>query len=65
MYCLEDTSIKHLLTTNKGHLFELNRTNWTLYRNFYNMYVDVESHMIDDGVAVKVDAPKWIKKERK
>ena len=25
---------KNKLTTNKGRLFELNRTNWTLYRNF-------------------------------
>ena len=25
---------KNVLTTNKGRLFELNRTNWTHYRNF-------------------------------
>ena len=22
----------HILTTNKGHLFELNRSNWTLFQ---------------------------------
>jgi hypothetical protein len=54
---------KHTLTTNKGHLFELNRTNWTLYRNFRDMYVNVESHMVAAGAAVKLDSHKWMDKE--
>ena len=57
---------KHLLfTTNKGRYFELNRTNWTLYRNFIDMYVDVEKHVIAADVAVKMDVPKWMNKEGK
>eukprot|EP00957_Ditylum_brightwellii_P082563 6276549-Ditylum_brightwellii.AAC.1 len=51
---------KAILTTNKGCLFELNRTNWTLYRNFCDMYLDVESHMVAAKVAVKLDTPKWM-----
>ena len=54
---------RQTLTTNKGRLFELNRTNWTLYRNFRDMYVDVEKHMVAAGVAVKLDEPKWMDKE--
>ena len=56
---------KDTLTTNKGRLFELNRTNWTLYRNFRHMYLDVEKHMVAAGVAVKLDEPKWMDKEGK
>ena len=54
---------RNVLTTNKGRLFELNRTNWTLYRNFRDMYVNVESHMVDAKVAVAMPEPEWMDKE--
>lgn len=47
----------HSLQTNKGRLFELNRTNWTLFRNFRDMYDNVEKHMVDAGVARPYDEP--------
>ena len=49
---------KAILTTNKGRLFELSRTNWTLFRNFRSMYDDVEKHMVEAGVATPYDEPK-------
>ena len=52
------------LTTNKGRLFKLNRTNRTLYRHFCDMYVDIERHLVDAGVAIKLDKPTWMDKER-
>jgi hypothetical protein len=54
---------KNLLQTNKGRLFELNHTKWTLYSNFRDMYVNVESHMVDAKVATKLDEPAWMDKD--
>ena len=54
---------KDKLTTNKGRLFELNRTNWTLYRNFRDMYIDVERHMVDAKVAETLNEPSWMDKD--
>ena len=54
---------KNILTTNKGRLFELNRTNWTHYRNFRDMYVNVESHMVDAKVAMSLPFPAWMDKQ--
>ena len=56
---------KSVLTTNRGCLFELNRTNWTLYKNFRDMYVDIEKHMVDAGVAKPYASPKWLDKDGK
>ena len=54
---------KHILTTNKGRLFELNRSNWTLYSNFRDMYLNVEDHMIAAKVAEKIPEGCWMDKE--
>ena len=54
---------KAILAANKGRLFELNRTNWKLFRNLCDMYENVEKHMVDAGVARPYDEPKWLNKE--
>ena len=56
---------KGILATNKGRLFELNRSNWTLYSNFRDMYINVENHMVDANVAETLPEPCWMDKEGK
>jgi hypothetical protein len=53
---------KNLLHTNKGRLFELNRTKWTKYSNFRDMYLNVEEHMIKAKVAEALPEGKWMNK---
>lgn len=48
---------KDKLVSNKGRQFEQSRMNWTLYRNFRDMYIDVERVMVDAGVAERLDIP--------
>jgi hypothetical protein len=48
------------IQTKKGRKFELDRSKWTKYRNFKQMYDDVENEMIEAGVAVQLDSPIWM-----
>jgi hypothetical protein len=45
------------IQSKKGRKFELDRSNWTKYRNFKNMYDDVEAEMIEAGIAHKLTSP--------
>jgi hypothetical protein len=46
-----------MIRSKKGRKFELDRSNWTKYMNFKNMYDDVETEMIDAGIATKHPSP--------
>jgi hypothetical protein len=46
-----------MIRSKKGRKFELDRSNWTKYGNFKNMYCDVEVEMIDAGIATKLPSP--------
>ena len=54
---------KSVLESNKGRRFEAMRTKWLLFRNFLNMYLDIERVMIDARVAHKLDTPVWVDKK--
>ena len=54
---------KDKIRSKKGKRFELNRSNWSTYRNFNQMYDQVYEHMVDAGLAVKLLSPKWMNKE--
>jgi hypothetical protein len=54
---------KHILSTSKDRLFELNRTNWTLYSNFCDMYINVEKHMVNANIAEPMEEPCWMNKD--
>lgn len=43
--------------------FELNRSNWTKYRFFSQMYTDIFRVMVEAGVARKLLNPVWMNKE--
>jgi hypothetical protein len=43
--------------TKKGRKFELDRSNWTKYRNFLSMYEDIEEELVDAGLGVKLPPP--------
>jgi hypothetical protein len=43
--------------TKKGRKFELDRSKWTKYQNFKQMYEDVENEMVEAGVAIQLDEP--------
>lgn len=48
---------KDKLVSNKGRQFEQSRMNWTLYRNFRDMYLCVERVMVEAGVAERLQVP--------
>jgi hypothetical protein len=46
-----------MIRSKKGRKFQLDRSNWTKYQNFKNMYNDVEVEMINAGIATKLPSP--------
>jgi hypothetical protein len=46
-----------LIVSKKGRRYKLNRSKWTRYKNFKDMYDNVEEEMIDAGIASKLDSP--------
>jgi hypothetical protein len=48
------------ICTKRGRKFELDRSNWTKYRNFRSMYEDIEEELIEAGLGVKLDPPVWM-----
>jgi hypothetical protein len=48
------------ISTKRGRKFELDRSNWTKYRNFLSMYEDIEEELVQAGLAVKLDPPIWM-----
>jgi hypothetical protein len=51
---------QHKITSKKGRRFELDRSKWTRYKNFRNMYICIEEEMVDAGVAVELEDPKYM-----
>jgi hypothetical protein len=51
---------KNRIVSKKGRRFELNRSKWTSYKNFYKMYEGVEEEMLDAGVAEKLPVPVYM-----
>ena len=51
---------KHLIVSRKGQNYELNRSNWTTYQNFAQMYESIEEDLIAAGVATLLDEPIWM-----
>ena len=50
----------HLLVSKRGKKFELDRSSWSTYGNFKQMYECVAEEMEDAGVAVRRSAPVWM-----
>jgi hypothetical protein len=50
----------HLLEKKKGQTFSKDCAEWSIYRNFAQMYDEVYDAMVVAGVAVKLDAPIWV-----
>jgi hypothetical protein len=53
----------HLLERKKGQKFSKDRTEWSIYHNFAQMYDDVYDAMVEACVAKKLDEPIWVKNE--
>jgi hypothetical protein len=51
---------QHKITSKKGRRYELDRSKWTRYKNFHNMYTCIEEEMVDAGVAVELDVPVYM-----
>jgi hypothetical protein len=51
------------LRNKRGRHFELNHAKWEMYTNFLKMYQDVESEMVDAGLATKLQHPIWMNKK--
>jgi hypothetical protein len=54
---------KNQIVSKKGKRFELNRSKWTRYKNFANMYDNVEEEMLQAGVATKLAVPSYMDKD--
>ena len=54
---------KHRIISSKGQKYELNRSNWTTYQNFSQMYKVIEEELIKAGVAVRLPEPVWMDAE--
>ena len=50
----------HLLVSKRGKKFELDRSSWSTYGNFKQMYECVAEEMEDAGVAVRRSTPVWM-----
>ena len=52
-----------VLTTKKGQKFELDRSSWTTYSNFEQMYDEVVKKMAISKVSVEFPTPVWMDRE--
>jgi hypothetical protein len=48
---------EHRIVSKKGRRFELDRSKWTRYKNFKDMYENVEEEMISAGIAERLNTP--------
>ena len=55
----------HQLTSKRGQKYSMDRTQWTTYQNFHQMYCNVYDEMVTSGVAIKLDSPVWMDKDGK
>jgi hypothetical protein len=51
------------IVSKRGKKFEMDRSNWTTYLNFAQMYDDIEEELIDAGLAIKNMEYEWMNKE--
>ena len=51
------------LTSKRGHKYELDRSNWTTYQNFKQMYDNICDALLDCKIAVPFDQSVWMNKE--
>ena len=51
------------LTSKRGHKYELDRSNWTTYQNFKQMYNNICDALLDCKIAVLFDQSVWMNKE--
>ena len=54
---------KHLIVSSKRQKYELNRSNWTTYQNFSQMYAVIEEELVKLGMAVKLLKTIWMDAE--
>ena len=50
----------HEISGKTGKKFELDRSNWTTYKNFCAMYDLIIDEMVDAGVVKKLDVSQWM-----
>ena len=50
----------HQIMSSRGQKYELDRQNWTTYRNFKHMYKHVIDEMVHAGIAKKLEVPIWM-----
>ena len=48
---------KDVIESNKARRFEISRQQWTTYRNFLHMYLDIERMLIASNLASKLPSP--------
>ena len=53
----------HRIVSKRGQKYEMDRDNWTTYRNFSKMYNHVIEEMCNDGVAEKLDYQIWMNRD--
>jgi hypothetical protein len=51
---------QHRIVSKKGRRYELDRSKWTRYKNFKEMYDNVEEEMIAAGIAEQLDTPQYM-----
>ena len=55
----------HRIVSRRGQKYELDRHNWTTYRNFRNIYEHTYLEMVEAGVAQRLPAPIWMDRHGK
>ena len=53
----------HLIVLSYGHKYELNRSSWTTYANFDDMYRHNYSNMVSTGAGEVLETTEWHDKE--
>ena len=53
----------HLIGLIRGHKYELNRSSWTTYANFDDIYRHKYSELVSIGVDEGLEIPEWHDKE--
>ena len=50
----------HKIMSSRGQKYELDRQNWSTYRNFKHMYKHVIDELVNAGIAKKLEVPIWM-----
>jgi galactokinase/mevalonate kinase-like predicted kinase len=45
------------IESKKGRKYDLDRSSWTKYKKFKNMYSAIEEEMVEAGIAFSLDEP--------